>query len=56
MRNGYLILKKEGFQEILFSMDNKMQWITILRYPRGSLMCQICLVGEWEIVLEKSVE
>ncbi len=34
MRNGYLILKKEGFQEILFSMDNKMQWITILPHQQ----------------------
>ena len=56
VRNGYLILKKEGFQEIIILTDNRKRWITILRYPRGLLMCQICLVGEREIVLEKSVE
>ena len=49
VRNGYLVIKKEGKREVLVPTDTG---ITIIKNLHGTAICKVDMTGEWEEQLE----
>ena len=49
VRNGYLVIKKEGKREVLVPTDTG---ITIIKNLSGTAICKVDMTGEWEEQLE----